>query len=171
MIEENFSKAKLESAVASNYDSKVSKNNARRKFIDAYVNSLGKLNDELLEAARICIMTEKGIVVESAPDYKVDITEETLNNLYLGIKNRADDNFRYFFESYQRKIERGYDNEHILSALQDLKTAYHTFRKCSILDWECPDEIVNLIEMENLYTILAGKPISPKLEAEKSIND
>lgn len=171
MSEDEFSKARLDSAIKSNYGGKVSKNNARRNFIDKYTSNCGKMDDELLKAAKECIMAEKGIVIEkSSLNYEIDITEETLNSLYVAIKKNSDDNFKYFFESYKRKIEYEYSDEYISSALRDLKTAYHTLRKCNILDWQCPDELINLTEMENLYSCLV-QDYKPKKTTEKSRDD
>lgn len=156
MINENdkFDRARLESLVDSAYEAKVFKNTSRMNFIDAYTNSKGQKTKELIEATRLCFMGENGIDPKSCPKYKLDVSNNMIRDLYLKIKGDVRQNFSSFYKSYQRKINRGYNDEYISSALNDLKIAYYTLRKSEIPGYKCPLDMITESEMDNLYSLI-----------------
>ena len=156
MEEDNFTRARLESREASNYEHKMSKNNIARKFVDIY-NSELKATDKIQEVASIYRLLEKGINVSSYGATKEQLSSKEIDNIYVRIKQGAEKNFVLFYQSYLRKIERGYYPEYIESALQDLKNAYHTLRRTNYFEWNCPDEMITITEMENLYLLITGE--------------
>lgn len=166
---DNFAKARLESIRQSKYNTKTANNNAKRLFVDEYIKAEYKQTETVLKAADICLLLQRGIVVESYPKHDINITNEELEKLFLQIKEGANNNFIKFYQSYLRKIDLGYAEEYRDTAFEDVKTAYHTLRKCSIPGWECPDEIITETEMENLYNILVGTKPNNQPIAEKQL--
>ena len=156
MDEDNFTRARLESRAASNYEHKTSKNNIAREFVDIYSSDLNT-TAKMQEVAGIYTLLEKGINVSTYGATKEQLSSKDIDNIYVKIKQGAAKNFVLFYQSYLRKIERGYYPEYIESALQDLKTAYHTLRRTNYFKWNCPDEMITIAEMENLYLIITGE--------------
>lgn len=167
-MEDNFSRARMQSTRNTNYNAKTSKNNIRNEFINAYAKPDYQNEGKIKEIARTFILLERGIVPESCPDYKIDVSQETIKNIFLKIKETSNDNFIKFYESYLRKIELGYREELVESSLEDTKTAYQTLRKCHLFTWECPEKIITIKEMENLYLLLTRNK-KDKNDQEKDI--
>ena len=157
MDEDNFTRARLESRRASNYEHKTSKNNIAREFIDTYVDAEFKKTKDLEKVASMYALVEKGINLSSYGVIKLEISEKDIRDIYVRIKQNATSNFIKFYKSYLRKIEQGYYPEYVESALQDLKTAYHTLRRTNYFEWNCPDQMITVSEMENLYLLISGE--------------
>lgn len=157
MEEDNFTRARLESRRASNYTHKTSKNNVARQFVDIYMNPDLQDSTDLQNVANMYLLLEEGIVPSSCTRKSEKISKRELNEIYVRIKQNATSNFIKFYQSYLRKIEQGYYPEYVESALEDVKTAYHTLRKSNLFDWNCPDEMITTSEMENLYLLISGQ--------------
>ena len=157
MDEDNFTRARLESRRADNYRYKTSKNYISKEFIDAYITAEFKKTNELEKIASMYMLAEKGINISSYGDIKIEVSEKDIRDIYIKINQNADKNFVLFYQSYLRKIEKGYYPEYVESALQDLKTAYHTLRRTNYFEWNCPDQMITVSEMENLYLLISGE--------------
>lgn len=166
--EDNFTKARLESIKASKHDIKTQKNENKREFIDKYIKLKFGHDEGIEKVARTYILLKRGINPCSCPSMKIEISDKQINDIFKEIKQESAKKFISFYESYLRKIEKKYSEEYVLSAIQDLKTAYHTFRKSTQLNWDCPDERITLSEMQNLYLLLTERK---GIEGEKTYEE
>lgn len=166
MEESNFASFRLESTRKSIYNLKTQKNFKSRKFIDAYSNE--ELTPELQKATFEYIIAHKGITMYSNPEGAIsNITSKEVEQAYQTIQLSALDRFIYFYESYQRKLSK-YSQEYIDNSFQDLKTAYHVYRKLNNVGWDLEDFQISESEMTNLYNILTNTKTTNSLE-EKQI--
>ncbi len=156
MVEEsNFFAARLDSTRQKNYKMKVLKNRTKREFIDQYIDTNGKYTEELVKITSNYKLLKRGIMYTSYPELKEDVDLNDIISTFVEIKKDSEKDFIRFYESYTDKFEKGYTNEEIIkNAYRDLKTAYHTYRKCNTHGWKCPDEFITENEMRNLYQIL-----------------
>lgn len=167
-MEDNFSKIRMQSTRNTNYTAKTSKNNIKNEFVCEYTKTDYKNTVEIKKIARTFLMLEKGIVPESSPSYRIDIPDKMIPEIFSKIKQGSTNDFIKFYQSYLRKIEFGYNQDIVDSSLEDVKTAYHTLRKCHLGQWECPHNMITIKEMENLYLLLT-KDTKDKNPEEKDV--
>ena len=167
-MEDNFSKIRMQSTRNTNYTAKTSKNNIKNEFVCEYTKTDYKNTVEIKKIARTFLMLEKGIVPESSPSYRIDIPDKMIPEIFSKIKQGSTKDFINFYQSYLRKIDIGYSEEIVKSSLEDVKTAYHTLRKCHLGQWECPHNMITIKEMENLYLLLT-KDTKDKNPEEKDV--
>lgn len=154
-MEDNFWSARLNSTRINNYALKQQKNKSAKAIVTIYLNNKGEITQNLRTTAflynRIC----SGILDTNLTEDNISkITDEQINDIFLEIKSNADKNFIRFYESYRRKIDKGYTKEFVCNALSDLKTAYATYRKLNNSSWNLQDSQITENEMTNLYNIL-----------------
>ena len=123
-MEDNFSRARMQSTRNTSYDAKTSKNNIKNEFVCEYTRTDYKNTEEIKKIARTLLMLEKGIVPESSPSYRIDIPDKKIPEIFSRIKQGSTDNFINFYESYLRKIEFRYNQDIVDSSLEDVKTAF-----------------------------------------------
>lgn len=138
------------------YDIKTKRNENKRDFINEYSKARLGYENNIQEQAQDFLLLERGIIPESYRSEKNTVSSKEIEDIYEKIKNSANSNFISFYKSYLKKIDYGYNKDFIDSALKDAKIAYRTLRKCTFLDWDCPDEMITIKEMENLYSILTS---------------
>lgn len=171
-MEDNFSRARLEGIIRKKYIEKCKKNNTKKDFIYKYYEND---NEDYLKNLKIATFkftqAHSGIVCY---DYNQEnilrtISEEEINKTFELIKSNSSANFKYFYESYRRKIDKEYSQEFRDNALMDLKTAYQTYRKIQNPSWNLEASQITENEMENLYNILSKtKPVnSDNIERDK----
>ncbi len=159
MAEDLFTAARVESVRKKEYKMKVLKNETKRAFIDEYYRTNGEFTEELKKKAIEYKLVKRGINFETYPDLKEEIGLKDVISIFVEIKKASEKDFLRFYESYERKLEKDYINEEegkqiISNSYRDLKTAYHTYRKCNTHGWNCPDEYITENEMKNLYLVL-----------------
>ena len=164
MENDNFKAAQAMSASYKQYKLKKMQNDTKKAFVDEYYRANGELTDELRERIREYKLAQRGIFFNNYPDLKVEVAPEDMYRVFLEIKNMSQSNFERFYRSYVDKIEKGYGEDKIANAFDDLKVAYHTYRRCFYPDWKCPHEFITESEMKNLY-----KLFNPE-EAQKQSN-
>ena len=155
--EHPFFDARRKSSQKCGYDFKTRKNENKRNFIYEYNKYNCGQNNNIQEYAQNFLLIKKGINPENYFCERDVVSAEEIEDIYNIIKESADSNFIAFYESYLRKIGYGYTQDFIDSALDDVKVAYATLRKCKFPNWDCPKEMISVNEMENLYTLLVPK--------------
>lgn len=152
-----FLDARRKSSRECGYDFKTQKNNNKRNFIEEYIkHELGQ-DSNIQECAQDFLLIKRGINPQNYFCKRDIVSSEEIKKIYDVIKKSADSNFIAFYESYLRKIGYGYPQDFIDSSIKDVKVAYITLRKCKIPNWDCPEEMITLNEMENLYNVLTPK--------------
>ena len=157
-MEDNFTRARLESKRKKQYMVKCLKNNTTKEFIYTYFQVRNTDNlDDLRKATFAYVESRKGNL-----DFHLNtlgfmnIDNEEINRVLSEIKANSSANFKYFYESYRRKIDKGYTSEFADNALKDLKVAYQTYRKLQNPQWDLESSQITEKEMENLYNILTN---------------
>ena len=155
-MEDNFTRARLESQRKKQYMVKCLKNNTTKEFIYRYFQTKDTDNlDDLRKATFAYTEARKGNL-----DFHlntlgfINIDDDEINRVLLEIKANSSANFKYFYESYRRKLDRGYTSEFVDNALKDLKVAYQAYRKLQNSQWNLEAGQITEKEMENLYNIL-----------------
>ncbi len=170
-MEDNFAEARFEGIRKNRYLLKHLKNKTARIFISTYNDSKKEKTNDLKKLACIYNRLDRGSLSIHIFDTDIEmISENDVEEVYVKIKQNADKNFKCFYESYLRKIEMGYEEEYIQTALEDLKNAYYTYRKASNPSWDLEDYQITENEMKNLYDILipnSEEKISDKKELEE----
>ena len=163
-MEYDFLGARLNSTRINKYLAKQSMNNSLRKFISLYTSSDDKTTAEIKEA--VCMYKElnRGVLQPFINDSDIEkITDDEVEKVFNETKEKSGKNFIYFYQSYRRKIEKGYNEEFVNNAFSDLKTSYYTYRKANNPLWNLTDCQITEGEMKNLYNILVP-------EQEKTVN-
>lgn len=155
--EHPFFDARRSSSQKCGYDFKTQKNYNKKIFIEEYKKHQLGQDSNIQECAQDFLLIKKGINPENYFCERDIVSSEEIKEIYETIKKSAGPNFIAFYESYLRKIGYGYNEDFIGSALEDVKIAYTTLRKCNLPDWDCPKEMITVKEMENLYNILVPK--------------
>lgn len=170
-MENTFVSERFEATRKNRYLLKKLKNKYSREFINIYTSYDGEINDKLKKIACLYDIVHKGSLNVHIFDSDMEkMSNEHIQQIYLNIKQNADKNFKYFYESYIRKIEKGYEQEYIQNALDDLKNAYYTYRKVNNPSWNLEDYQITESEIKNLYNILipsSGEKDSDKKELEE----
>ena len=152
-----FVDARRKSSRECGYDFKTQKNNNKRNFIEEYIKyELGQ-DSNIQECAQDFLLIKRGINPQNYFCERDIASPEEIKEIYDIIKKSVDSNFIAFYESYLRKIGYGYNQDFIDSSIKDVKVSYITLRKCKIPNWDCPEEMITVKEMENLYAILTQK--------------
>lgn len=158
MIDEgiDFASARMESTIKKNYMLKQLKNKSAKSFLVIYLNSNGEVTKNLKKVACLYKRSHSGISDTNISDEDLEeITDEEINEIYGKIKDGASQNFTKFYESYRRKIDKGYFDQNIVNnAYNDLKTAYSTYRMVNNPLWNLKKEQITEAEMANLYNKL-----------------
>lgn len=157
MAEDNFSRARLLSKIATDYQVKQTKNQTSYNLVVEYLKNNGKLTHSLQEATYRYKMGQRSVItLQSVPGDFPTITQDVIDEAYNEVKEKALVEFQKFFTSYQNRLkETGQDREQrIANALNDLKIAYSTYRKVNIKGWNTPEEQISISEMENLYNLM-----------------
>ena len=81
MDEDNFTRARLESRVASKYSYKTSKNDIARQFIDIYMNSNLQDTSNLQDLANTYLLLEEGINPSSCTGKRVQLSKREINEI------------------------------------------------------------------------------------------
>ena len=172
MADELFTAARFESIRINEYQMKVLKNETKRAFIDEYQKSNGEFTEELKKKTMQYKLVMRGIRYTNYPDLKEEVTYENMINTFLEIKGNSEKDFIKFYDSYTRKLQTEFNDEEkgkeiTANAYRDLKTAYHTYRKCNTSGWSCPDELVKEVEITNLYNALIKKAKEREEQGER----
>lgn len=138
------------------YDIKTKRNENKRDFVDEYIKARLGYESTIQTEAQKFLLLERGINPDSFFGEKKHVSSKEIEDIYEKIRNSVNSNFILFYKSYLKKIDLGYNTDFIDSALKDAKIAYHTLRKSSLLNWDCPEEMITIREMENLYSILTN---------------
>ncbi len=157
MEESKFIDARCASESAFKHKCKVDKNENKRAFVDIYIGYKSGNDEGIQKIAKEYLLIKENIVVGSFFGERPHVSDDKLEEIFIEIKQMSSKDVISLYESYLRKIKLGYHQEYVDSALHDAKTAYHTFRKCRLADWNCPEEMIAVAEMENLYLLLKGK--------------
>ena len=151
-----FAAWRARSSQMSRYDIKTERNEKKKDFIDEYSKARLGYENNIQKLAQDFLLLERGIMPDSYFGIRNIVSSSEIEEIYEKIKNSANSDFVSFYKSYLKKIEYGYNQDFIDSALEDVKIAYSTLRKCSFLAWDCPDQMITIKEMENLYNILTN---------------
>lgn len=152
-----FSDARRESSKKGGYNFKTKKNENKRDFICEYIKYKVGQDSNIQECAQDFLLIKRGINPENYFCERDIASTEEIEIIFDTIKKMADSDFILLYKSYLKKIHLGYNQDIINSALEDVKIAYATLRKCKFPDWDCPKEMITIKEMENLYTLLVPK--------------
>ena len=171
-MEDNFTAMRSEAIIKNNYSVKQARNKTAKDFIYAYVATDDKGTIEVKKAACLYNLARRGTLNTYISDAALEgLTEEDVTNIYKLAKQNSTENFKKFYESYTRKIEKGYFPEFIENALSDLKVAYSAYRKANNPLWDLQDSQITEAEMKNLYCILVpsneAPDTKPKIIEEK----
>ena len=154
--EHPFGAWRARSSQMSRYDIKTKRNENKKEFIDEYSKARLGYENNIQKLAQDFLLLERGIMPDSYSGVRNIASSIEIEDIYEKIKNSSNSNFVLFYKSYLKKIEYGYNQDFIFSALEDVKIAYSTLRKCNFLSWDCPNEMITINEMENLYNLLTN---------------
>lgn len=169
----NYENYRIEGIRMKNYILKQLKNKSAKSFLVIYLNSNSEVTKNLKKAACLYKRSHSGISDTNISDEDLEeITDEEINEIYGKIKDGASQNFTKFYESYRRKIDKGYFDQNIVNnAYNDLKTAYSTYRMANNPLWNLEETQITEAEMANLYNILVPQtgenPVNPISKEEK----
>ena len=167
-MEHDFIGARLNSTRINKYLAKQSKNNSLRNFVFLYTSSDDKTTKEIKEAVCMYKELDRGVLQPFINDSDIEkISDDEVEKVFNEIKEKSGENFIYFYQSYTRKIEKGYNEEFVNNAFSDLKTSYYIYRKVNNPMWDLTDSQITECEMQNLYNILV--PMQEKNIKEEKI--
>lgn len=167
-MEDNFTRARLEGIRKNKYMLKHLKNKIAKDFLTVYGEAnKGEIN-KLKELTYMYNLLCEGNLNICPSTFDLEkISQSEIQDVYLGIRNIANNNFIYFYESYLRKIEREYEQKYVENALGDLKNAYYIYRKANNSAWNLDENQITKDEMTNLYNILTEKTKNEKVSSKE----
>lgn len=169
-MSDEFSRARLESTIRKNYMIKSLKNRTAKELVNNYSSSENHATPKMKKIACTFLRLQNSDLSLFFTQSELDrITEVEIKEIYVNIKENSSKNFKYFYESYLRKIKKGYNEEYVENALEDLKNAYQTYRKVNNSFWNLENSQITISEMQNLYNLMVpqNNNVNPKLLEEK----